>query len=76
MNVFYVVVMELEQRDLRHAQDNATRVYGSPLPGILLCSAIPGCGTEGIKVTVVAVRLQAACANKSKNESDSQLLLT
>lgn len=65
--------MELEQRDLRHAQDNATRVYGSPLPGIL-CSVIPGCGTEGIKVTVVAVRLQAACANKSKNESDSYFL--
>lgn len=57
MDVFYVVVMELEQRELSYAQDKATRVYGSPLPGIFLCSVVPGCDTGRIKITVVAVRL-------------------
>lgn len=57
MDVFYVVVMELKQRELSYAQDKATRVYGSPLPGIFLCSVISGCGTITIKITVVAVRL-------------------
>ena len=37
MDVFYVVVMELEQRRLSYAQNKIRRVYGTPLPGVFLC---------------------------------------
>lgn len=50
MDMFYVVVMELEQRGQSYAQDRATRVYDSPLPGIFLCSVISACGTGKLRL--------------------------
>lgn len=67
MDMLYVVVIDLKQRGRIYAQDKATRVYDSPLPGIFLCSVISGCGTGNIKIMTVAVRLQAACTSKRKN---------
>lgn len=57
MDMFYVVVMELEQRGQSYAQDRATRVYDSPLPGIFLCSVISGCGTGKLRLR----RRQSGC---------------
>lgn len=76
MGVFYVVVMVLERRVLSDAENKATRVYGSPLPGIFLCSVISGCGTGRIKITVVQSCCRQPVQAGVKNESDSQLLLT
>lgn len=57
MDMFYVVVMELEQRGQSYAQDRATRVYDSPLPGIFLCSVISGRGTGKLRLR----RRQSGC---------------